>query len=71
MEIGDLVIGSGNVGDESAWLNLSGTSSYTIENVIIEGNRFPYAEDFSANLSPVQNYNNIVLSLNLQFPCCF
>ena len=57
MEIGDLLIGSGYVGGAQPWLNLSGTSSYTIENVIIEGNRFPYATDFSSSTA----LNNVTL----------
>ena len=53
IEIGDLLIGASNVGggpssNGAPWLNLSGTSTYTIENVIVEGNRFPYATDFSS-----------------------
>jgi len=57
IEIGDLLIGSGNVGGGQVWLNLSGTSSYTIQNVIVEGNRFPFATDFSSSTA----LNNVTL----------
>jgi hypothetical protein len=56
-EIGDLLIGPANVGSGSPWLNLSGTSSYTIENVIVEGNRFPYVTDFASSTA----LNNVTL----------
>jgi len=57
IQIGDLLIGSGSIGSGGSWFGFVGTSSYTIENAIIEGNRFPYATDFSSSTG----LNNITL----------
>jgi hypothetical protein len=72
-EIGDLLRGSGTVGNGSPWLYLSGTSSYIIKNVIVEGNRFPYATAFASstklNNVTLQYITNLIFRDNLLGGC--
>jgi len=73
MEIGDLLIGATYVGGGHPWLILSGTSSYTIENAIIEGNRFPYATAFASSTAlnnvALQYITNLIFRDNLLGGC--
>jgi len=69
IQIGDLLIGPGAVGTGSPWFELAGTSSYTIENAIIEGNRFPYVTAFASSTAlnnvTLQYITNLIFRNNL------
>ncbi|MFP3191243.1 MAG: hypothetical protein RXR31_07960 [Thermoproteota archaeon] len=60
IQISDLLIGPGAIGNFSPWFWLGGTSSYVIENAIIEDNRFPYATNEPSSPSSSQ-LNNVTL----------
>jgi hypothetical protein len=71
IEIGDIIVGSSNVGNAGYILSIAPPSGYIAKNVIIEGNRFFNGTDFASttvfNNITLQNINNLVFRNNIMY----
>jgi hypothetical protein len=71
MEIGDIIAGAGAVGIGTAQLDIAMPSGYTLQQAIIEGNRFPNATDFASttafNNTVIQNVQNLIFKDNIMY----
>ena len=71
IEIGDILIGSANVGGGASQLEIAAPSGYTVQQLIIEGNRFPNALDFASttafNNISLSNIQNLIFRNNIMF----
>jgi len=71
VEISDILIGAPSVGLGSTWFEIAPPSGYTVSTVIVEGNRFPNATNFTSSTAfnniLLQNINNLIFRDNIMY----